>query len=149
MTVKEQHFQCGWSDRHIISVDKYKEGKGLDLNYFFEIRTPGPVPTKEEVEKARLEAFKQEKTTHHVIITYLDSDTVPENSRNAPLDGRVLMTETDEWGFAKSPKKRVSLDGDTFYDWKPLTHSDEVKYRQKAYDLSKIEVKKPKKKSKW
>jgi len=122
MTVKEQHFQCGWSDRHIISVDKYQEGKGLDLKYFFEIRELGDVPTAREVEKARLEAFRVEDNCERVVISYLDADVVPENSRNAPLDGRL----------DGCPKKKVNLDGDQFYDWKPLTQKDEYGYRKKV-----------------
>lgn len=127
MTVKEQHFQCGWSDKNIINVSRYKKYKGLDLNYFFEIRRTGQVPTKKDVESARLEAFRVEDNCDRVIITYLDSENVPENSRNAPLDGNK----------ENNPKKRVDLNGDQFYEWKPLTHQDEMTYRKKVYDSKK------------
>jgi len=119
--VLEQHFQNGWHDKTIINVSRYVK-KGLDLNYHFEIRKTGTVPTAEDVEKARLEAFKQEKKCERVVITYLDADVIPENSRNAPMDGKL----------PNCPKKRCSLDGDTFYDWKPLTQKNRYDYQKRA-----------------
>lgn len=130
MTVKENHYRCGWDNQHIINVSKYNE-RGLDLKYFYQRKTKGLVPTQEEVITARKEAFKQEDSAHHVIITYMDANNVPINSRNAPLDGNSEDREKDFYGFTKSPKMRVDLDGDQFYDWKPLNNTDCYKYRKK------------------
>lgn len=141
--IKENHWQGLFSDRSSIEVNHYNES-GFNIAYHWLRILEKPTPTNEDMEAARLEACRAfVELGGHVILTVHDSQDIPENDRNAPLDmrqGHTQIIGKDHSGWPVVAKKNTGDPGDQYYDWK-----QETDYNKRLYMVrTELEIEKRK-----
>ena len=125
MTVKESHFRCCKKDFSIIAIADYDPVHGYN-GYIGFIEVRKPVPTREEVIQARTLAFdiQAKKPDHDVVITYMDSEVIADNARNAPIQGNSRSIGVDNRGFDIYPKMVCPEPPAGLYNWLPMTREE-------------------------
>ena len=119
MKIRETHNRGAFEDKTLLEVNQYGD-RGLNLGYFHRTLLDSDVATSQDMEALRLEACKAYiQYGGEVVISVIDSAHIPENDRNAPLDGNADVVD------GRLPKKQTGDPGDQYYDWQPLDQVDQ------------------------
>jgi len=126
VVIKESHFHWGWKKKSAVEVNGYDPVHGLDLRFYHHTESENPTPPVTDIVKARKVAgrYQVEKPNNDVVITVLDSESIPENSRNAPLDGNAGFVGVDHRGWGISPKCKRPEPPKGLYEWQPMTDKE-------------------------
>lgn len=126
MVIKESHYKWGWDKKSAVEVNGYDPVHGLDFKLYHHTESDTLTPPAADIVKARKVAgrYQAQKPNNDVVITAFDADSVPENSRNAPLDGNAEFIGRDHRGWGISPKCRRPEPPKGSYDWEPMTNRE-------------------------